>query len=263
VIGAIVRIAVILLVAFGVFGAIERSLDASSVLADGKPASGIARLDERRLTLFAGLFGVSQESPEFMQMRASVARATGKFHEHPRKTIFHVVAGSLFLTFALLQFAPSIRTRHPALHRNSGRVLLVLVLALSLSGLYFGLFHPYAGALERSAVAVFGGFMLFAGSRAWIAIRRRQVALHREWMIRMFATGLAIACIRVFAALASFVIPVGPELVAPQTFGLTLWGGWVATLLAAEGWIRATRGSALVKALQKGRPAEAGRPVEA
>jgi len=47
-----------------------------------------------------------------------------------------------------------------------------------------------------SATTLFATFFLFALCKAFWHIRRREVALHREWMIRAFSIGLAVATIR-------------------------------------------------------------------
>jgi len=257
VIGFAARAAVVALAGLGVFTAVERSWDTAAVLEHGMPASGISALDQERLATFARHFDVPEGSAEHALVRSGVVKANRKFLEQPGMTLLHVIPGALFLGFALLQFAPSIRKRHPALHRRSGRALLATALVVAISGMYFGLVRPHAGLLEASATGIFGAFMIFSGVRAWVCIRQRRVALHREWMIRMFATGIAIVTIRVIAALLALLIPIGPELVAPRSLGLLMWTGWIVTLLAAEAWIRLSRRE------EEKRPAEAGRFLEA
>ena len=89
-------------------------------------------------------------------------------------------------------------------------------------------------------MALFGGLFLFTLSRAYLAIRRRQMARHREWMIRAFAIALGISAARVFGA--AFDIALTPGGVSPQfVFVLALWVGWLTTLGIAEVWIRHTR----------------------
>jgi len=52
------------------------------------------------------------------------------------------------------------------------------------------------GVNQAAATTLFALFFLFALANAWRHIRRREVVLHREWMIRAFSIGLAIATIR-------------------------------------------------------------------
>jgi hypothetical protein len=70
--------------------------------------------------------------------------------------------------------------------------------------------------------------------------RRREVALHREWMIRAFSIGLAVATIQpivgFFFATARFT-----GLTPYEFFGTAFWIGFVLHLIAAEVWIQWTR----------------------
>jgi hypothetical protein len=52
------------------------------------------------------------------------------------------------------------------------------------------------GLTETAVTTLFGSFFLFAMIRGFIYIRRRNSRLHREWMIRAFATGMAVAAVR-------------------------------------------------------------------
>jgi len=52
------------------------------------------------------------------------------------------------------------------------------------------------GINQATATTLFATFFLFALCKAFWYIRQREVALHREWMIRAFAVGLAVATIR-------------------------------------------------------------------
>lgn len=163
-----------------------------------------------------------------------------KFTRHRAAILWHVIPGALFLLFAPLQFVRRIRGRYPAMHRWSGRALVLLALASVVPGLWFGLFMPTGGRGETIVIAIFG--TLFAGAivRAWLAIRRRQTATHREWMIRAFAVALGISSVRLFAApLDLLLTPMGWS--SPAIFVASLWCGFGGTSLAAELWIHATR----------------------
>src|SRR6185369_668614 len=113
--------------------------------------------------------------------------------------------------------------------------------------LFFGLLMPYGGGMEASAIGLFGCFFLLAATRAYLAIRRRDVACHREWMIRMFAAALAVAFMRLIAM--AVVVAAGAQGLGRDAAGLTMWAGWLLTLAAAELWIRRSRGSASVAEL--------------
>ena len=159
------------------------------------------------------------------------------FAQHSILTLMHVTLGGIFLTLAPIQFSSRIRGRYPQLHRWSGRMLLLVALVVSLSGLLLAALFPFGGPVAASAAFVAGAFFLVALIQAFIAIRRGEVARHREWMIRMFSIGLGIATVRIIG-LVLFAIT-GARF--QDLAGLSFWTGWVSTFVVAELWIRHTR----------------------
>ncbi len=100
---------------------------------------------------------LGRDDPMALQRPAEVARMDGTFATHHALTLLHVVPGGLFLLFAPLQFSSRLRSRHLALHRWSGRILLPLLVASVLPGLYFGIVMPFGGLGEAVAIVLFGG----------------------------------------------------------------------------------------------------------
>jgi uncharacterized membrane protein len=210
------------------------------------PDDAITRADPARLWY---LDAMHLEDPFATQRPAELRSLDGKFATNRVLTLWHVLAGGIFLSFAPLQFSTSIRQRYVRLHRWSGRILLFTVVASVLPGLYFGVFIPYGGRAEAVAVAAVGGLLIIAICRGVLAIRRGQVARHREWMTRVFALALAISTTRVVGIPLDLALtPAGVR--PPTVFVLSVWAGWVITLSIAEFWIRYTRA---------GRHAAAGR----
>jgi hypothetical protein len=66
------------------------------------------------------------------------------------------------------------------------------------------------------------------------------IAQHREWMIRAFAIGLAVATIRPIVGLF-FAFSRLTHLTPQQFFGTAFWLGFTLHLIAAEIWINYTR----------------------
>jgi uncharacterized membrane protein len=159
------------------------------------------------------------------------------FVAHPALILFHVVPGALFLTLVPFQFSSRIRNRYIRFHRWSGRVLVLIASLAGLSGLLLGASFPYGGPAAASAVFVAGSLFLFALIRAFIVIRRQDVVLHREWMIRMFSLGIGISTVRIVALILFAITRARMETLA----GWSFWSGWILTFAAAEWWIRQTR----------------------
>ena len=152
------------------------------------------------------------------------------------------------LLLAPLQFSSRIRSRHLRFHRWSGRIVMLAAITTALSGLYFGLFMPFGGPAEAVAIALFGGLLLTAVVRGFLAIRSGRVALHREWMIRTFALAIAISTVRLVGPVVDYAFTPG-GLRSWDMFARSVWIGWVLTIAAAEAWIRYTRpGNGLIAA---------------
>ena len=163
------------------------------------------------------------------------------FAHYPILTLVHIVPGLLFMILGPLQFSPTIRARHLRWHRVSGRIFIVCSVVIGLSALVMSFAMPAIGGFNQAAATtLFATFFLIALCRAFWHIRRREIALHREWMIRAFSIGLAVATIRpiigIFFATRRF-----SGLTPHEFFGVAFWIGFVLHLLAAEAWIHATQ----------------------
>ncbi|HVE79648.1 MAG TPA: DUF2306 domain-containing protein [Gemmatimonadaceae bacterium] len=219
------RAIVILLVVIGVAAGVARAVFPDDLASRAEPL-------RRRL------LSAARAADPFAERRAAeLASFDGRFAAHPVATLVHVVPGSLFLLLAPFQFSSRIRRRYACWHRWAGRLLVTAGLASGLAGLFFGLRMPYGGAAEAAAVATFGGLFLVALVKAVVAIRRREVGRHRDWMVRAFAAAVGVSTVRVVAAALDVVLT--PAGVPPRTiFVLSLWTGWALSVAAAELWLR-------------------------
>jgi uncharacterized membrane protein len=164
-----------------------------------------------------------------------------RYVEHQGVALLHLVPGLLFLALGALQLMPRVRNRHIGFHRRLGRLLVACALLSGVFGLVAAMRLPAFGGLNTQVAALFFGVLfLFAVTRAFVAIRRRQVKLHREWMIRTYALATGVATIRV--VLGPLIALSGLDMAA--VFGTAFWLGWSINLLIAEVWINRTRAGA-------------------
>jgi uncharacterized membrane protein len=177
---------------------------------------------------------------------AQFAALDDVFKRHPMLTLVHIVPGILFMILGPLQFSAGIRARHLQWHRWSGRVFVVSGLVIGISALVMSFGMPAIGGLNQAtATTLFGAYFLVALCRAFWLIRRREIALHREWMIRAFAIGLAVATIRPIVGMFFATSPL-TGLTPREFFGIAFWIGFVVHLMAAEAWIRVTAAGRVV-----------------
>ena len=191
---------------------------------------GIAAVTRRTLVLlWPGIFGGSQSNP--------AAALDAGFARHLALTLIHILPGGLFLTLGILQFMPSIREKHLQFHRWSGRFLLVLGLVIGASALIMSYRMNIGGPNETAATTLFAIVFLICLIKAYLFIRRKQVARHREWMIRAYGAALGVATTRPIVGMFFAFRRLTPH----EFFGIAFWLGFTITFLAAEAWIDYTR----------------------
>lgn len=181
--------------------------------------------------LSLGVVGYAVAAYGLLPLGAAVhpdMRAT--FEGHHRVGIYtHIFASSVALALGPFQFLARLRAARPVLHRWSGRTYLGIgVLPGGLSGLLVA-FNAYGGPLARAGFACLAVAWLYTGLRAYLAIRRRDIASHQTWMIRNFALTFAAVTLRIW--LPGMVIAGMPMAVA---YVVVAWLCWVPNLVAAE-----------------------------
>lgn len=159
------------------------------------------------------------------------------FARYPMLTLVHIVPGLLFMVLGPLQFSTAIRARYLRWHRWNGRLFVACGGVIGISALVMSFAMPAIGGVNQAAATtLFGTFFLFALGRAFWHIRKGEVALHREWMLRAFGVGLAVATIRPIIAIF-FATSRLTGLTPREFFGTAFWIGFVLQLIAAEAWI--------------------------
>ena len=121
---------------------------------------------------------------------AHVTPANARFFASPVPVVVHIVTASLYCVLGPFQFVPGFRRRRPGWHRATGRLLIPCGLAAGLAGLWMTLWYPLApgdAELLRGARLLFGLAMVVSLILGFTAIRRRDIARHRAWMIRGYA----------------------------------------------------------------------------
>jgi uncharacterized membrane protein len=157
----------------------------------------------------------------------------------PAPLVLHVAGAAVYVVAGAFQFPARVRRRHRTWHRRAGRVLVVAGLAVAGSGLWMTLFYPSApgGDLLWGARLIAASTTAVSIVLGFTAIRRRDIAAHRAWMIRAYA--LAVA-----AGTQTFTQGFGEGLFGTSELstGLSVSSGWVINAAVAEWVIR--RGTA-------------------
>ncbi|HLL65922.1 MAG TPA: DUF2306 domain-containing protein [Micromonosporaceae bacterium] len=157
----------------------------------------------------------------------------------PAPVVVHILAAGGYAVLGALQFSARLRRRYPTWHRRSGRVLVAAGLLVAGSGLWMTLFYTGApgGVLLWSIRVLVGSAMAASIVLGVIAIRRRDIAAHRAWMIRAYA--LAVG-----AGTQTLTQGIGEGLFGTSDLStaLSLSSAWVINAAVAE-WVIRRRGT--------------------
>src|SRR5258708_15170122 len=167
------------------------------------------------------------------------------FANHTPLTLMHILPAMLFMVLGPLQFVGSLRSKYPQIHRWSGRIFLTASAVVGVSVLTMAFGKTIGGADEKAAITLFGTFFLIALAKSlWHALRR-ELAQHRECMIRGYAIGLAVATVRpIMGTFFAAAVLRGHRPVPHEFFGTAFWIGFTLQTIVAEIWINYTRAKA-------------------
>lgn len=177
---------------------------------------------------------------------APLSPENARFVNAPIPVVMHIVSVTIYSLFGAFQFAPGFRRRRPDWHRVAGRILVVAGLVAALSGLWMAMFYaivPADSALLHGFRLVFGSAMALSIVFGYLAIRRRDVVRHQDWMCRAYAIALA-AGTQALTQLPFLLLCGAPD---ELTLALMMGAAWVANLAAAEWYIRGGRTTARIR----------------
>lgn len=154
----------------------------------------------------------------------------------------HALAAGVIAFGGALQLIPQIRARAPAFHRWNGRLFLVTVVSLSLTGfwLVWGRGSPPNSFVELATTLNGVLILTFAGLAGRYAAARR-IAVHRRWAMRLYLVSNAQWFMRI-GMLAWFAgnMALGNKVSMTDPF-MSLWpfGCYLVPLAVLELYLRA------------------------
>ncbi|WP_062429822.1 DUF2306 domain-containing protein [Herbidospora daliensis] len=165
-----------------------------------------------------------------------VTPGNARFFDLPLPVVAHIVGAVVYALLGAFQFVPSLR--RGSWHRRAGRVLVPAGLTVALSGIWMALAYDMPASDDGLPMTIMrvgvGGVMAFAIGYAVVAVRRRDFATHRAWMIRAYALAMG-------AGTQAFThIPFAVAGVTPDDTGrfAAMAAGWAINAAVAEWAIR-------------------------
>lgn len=155
-----------------------------------------------------------------------------RYAENTVLAYLHILPGMVYLIGAPFQVSLRFRERNLRRHRLLGRVVLASGAITGVFAVVVGFVMPFGELAEATASVVFGLYFLVSLLLAYQAIRHGSIAVHRRWMIRAFAIGMAVGLIRIVIGMGeAFGIGIA------DSFGAAFWIAFVIMAFLAELWL--------------------------
>lgn len=161
--------------------------------------------------------------------------------------VAHIFTATVATLAGLAQFWPWLRSRHPRVHRWTGRAYFFLgVFPSSVLAIPVALLAPF-GVANQAALLMVDAAWIVTGVAGYRAARQRRFADHRRWLIRNYALTFSSLVSRFFSPLLALVIvpqaagPVyrGDQLVIVHDIATGSIGiGVVLTVVVAEWYVQ-------------------------
>ena len=143
---------------------------------------------------------------------AFVPSSRGLFNSKPEALIesswyiplfmVHIGFGAVAILAGSTQFFEKLRQRKLNLHRNLGKVYVGAVIPSGLAGLIVGFYATGTWYSKAGFIALAIGWLLTT-IIAYITIRKKQISLHRKWMMRSYAFCFAFVTFRIYLGLGA------------------------------------------------------------
>jgi uncharacterized membrane protein len=104
----------------------------------------------------------------------------------------HTLCGVIALLAGPMQFSSRLRRRHLKFHRALGRIYVISVFVGALTGIALS-----AGRPGMPGTCVQAAAWIVCTTAAFITARNRQIARHRQWMVRSYAVTFTFVSSRV------------------------------------------------------------------
>lgn len=141
----------------------------------------------------------------------------------------HIIFSIAAILIGPFQFVPKFRNSYVKTHRKLGRVYIISVVFGGLAGMGLAV---TSGVNLPYAVGLFGlGFTWAASATlAFLAIKNRKVAQHKEWMIRSYIITFAFVTFR-FIEDILLSLEIGSQV---EILVLMSWSSWAVPLFIGE-----------------------------
>ncbi|MDP1801355.1 MAG: DUF2306 domain-containing protein [Bacteroidota bacterium] len=150
---------------------------------------------------------------------------------HYRIAFFiHVFSAIFVLLAGYTQFSKKIRSQFPVIHKRMGWLYVIVTLFLAgPSGFVIGM-YANGGLSSKIAFCLLSVLWIIFTVIALLKILKKQVLLHRVWMMRSFSLALSAITLRAWKYILVLAFHPKPM----DVYQIVAWLGWTLNLLVAE-----------------------------
>jgi uncharacterized membrane protein len=117
------------------------------------------------------------------------------FTSNPFWVGLHLVGGTLALFFGPIQFSKWLRNRYLTFHRLSGKIYIIGAFIAGLSALRLSVISSCTPC--RVSLFILAALVLATTFSAWWSIKKKNVAAHRQFMIRSYICVFSFVAVRI------------------------------------------------------------------
>ncbi len=143
--------------------------------------------------------------------------------------LFHIVGGTLALLLGPFQFWTGLRRKHMQFHRWTGR-LYVLGVAIAASGAFYLAVNTDFGWSFGLGLFTMATAWVVVTGMALLAVLRRNITAHKQWMIRSYVVTFAFVSFRFVQDIEAVQALGTPE----EVIAMLSWTTWAIPLLVTE-----------------------------
>ena len=112
---------------------------------------------------------------------------------------FHIAAGALCITTAILQFSSWILKKRKRIHMIAGKIYVFVVLLVGAPTGFYMTFFAKGGWAERACFMFMAIFWFYSTYKGFVAAAiQKNFLSHKFWMIRSYAMALTAVTFRVY-----------------------------------------------------------------
>ena len=153
-----------------------------------------------------------------------------KFKHYQIAFFIHVYTSIFVLIAGITQFSTSIRNYVPKLHKNLGKIYIVLVLCIaSPSGLIMAV-YANGGFFSKISFSIQAILWFIFTYKAYAYIKQKNWVNHQKFMMRSYALTLSAISLRLFKWIIVSTIQLPPM----DTYKIVSWLGWGFNILLVE-----------------------------